>query len=120
MLKKSKGLTLVEVGIALVIIIIIGGLIVGGISKMFLSKTYEGTVTSCNKLDATFAEGSKIFSFSVEIETDVEIINFSSEDRQFASIKQGDNIKVKVFQYPPWNFTKAGTLYGGRLLKKFK
>lgn len=77
-------------------------------------------MNSCEKLDASFADGDKIFSFSVEIEADDEIINFSTEDRQFASIHQGDKIRVKVFKYPPWNFTKAGTLYGGRLLKKFK
>jgi len=120
MLKHSKGFTLIELLVVILIIFVVGGIALGGCSKMFFAKEYEGVVNSCVKLDASFAEGDRIFSFSVEIEAGDEIINFSTEDRQFASVNQGDRILVKVFKYPPWNFTKAGTLYGGRLLKKFK
>ena len=36
------------------------------------------------------------------------------------TVRKGDKIKAKAFPYAPWDFNKAGTYHGGRLLKKFK
>lgn len=89
---------------------------------LFFKKTVIGTVTSCQSLDATYADGNKVFSFSVEIKekgTD-EIINFSAEDRKWKSVQEGDEVKAVYFVYPWWDLSKAGTFYEGRLIKKFK
>ena len=61
-----------------------------------------------------------IFILAVEIETDEEIFTFSTEDRQWATVKVSQRVKAKIFKYPWWDFDKSGTYYGGRLLKKYK
>lgn len=85
---------------------------------IFFKKEVIGTVTSCESLNATYVGGAKAFSFSVEIKTETETINFSAEDRKWASINKGDKIKATYFVYPFWNLSKAGSFYEGRLIKK--
>lgn len=87
---------------------------------LFFKKTAIGTVVSCESLNAVYADGNKVFSFSVEIKTENETINFSAEDRKWASVKKDDKVKAAYFQYPWWDLSKAGTFYEGRLIKKFK
>ena len=122
-LKNQQGKSLIQI---LVIVIIMGTVLsmlgagLGSLS-VFYGSTHEGRVSSCEKLQAGYmAEGNKMFSFSIELDKGHEYLNFSSEDRQFGSIGEGDSVKVKVFKYPFWNFKNAGTYHGGRLLKKFK
>ena len=115
-------------GISPVEIIIIGAIFVALVlgmiplvANLFFQEEFLGRVNNCKSLEVSLmTESSQVFSYSVEIETDDEIINFSSEDRQFATIQKDDVIKVKVFKYPPWNIKKSGTYYDGRLLKKYK
>lgn len=120
---KNKGFTLVELIVVVVILMIIACLFVSGVGACGLFKKaeiFEGSVISCQKLDAQFAEGSQIFSFAVKMDIGDEYLTFSTEDRQFATVNEGDKIQVKVFKYSKWNREKAGTYYGGRLLKTFK
>lgn len=120
---KNKGFTLVELMVVVVILIIIGGLVagIGGGGGLFKkAEVFEGPVISCQKLDAQFAEGSQIFSFAVKMDIGDEYLTFSTEDRQFATVNEGDKIQVKVFKYSKWNREKAGTYHGGRLLKTYK
>ena len=115
-------------GISPIEIIIIGAIFVALVlgmiplvANLFLQEEFLGRVNNCKSLEVPLmTESSQVFSYSVEVETDDEIINFSSEDRQFATIQKDDVIKVKVFKYPPWNIKKSGTYYDGRLLKKYK
>lgn len=61
---------------------------------------------------------SQIFSFAIAIkEASGEIVTSSSEDRQWAVVEKGQCVEAKYFPYTPWEFDKAGTFYGARLLK---
>jgi type II secretory pathway component PulJ len=118
MFKLSKGFTLIELFVILAITAII--LLFLGIYKLVSRSDYTGTVENIQNLTQTMPNMSNTgpqFSFSIRLNTGTEIITFSSEDRQFGIIKQGDKIQVATFKYAPWNIGKAGTLYGGRVLK---
>jgi prepilin-type N-terminal cleavage/methylation domain-containing protein len=131
-MKLRKGFTLIELIVCAVIILLIGGALIGGCGgcqQMFFRKNCIGKVTGISNLNGqvpTVIAGKNsvfsgaAFSFAVEMGVGNEIVNFSSEDRQFATIEKGDSISVAIFKYPPWVFDKAGTYHGGRLLKKYK
>lgn len=60
---------------------------------------------------------SQIFSFAIAIRmTDGQIVTSSSEDRQWAVVEKGQCASARFYPYPPWEFEKAGTYYGARLL----
>jgi hypothetical protein len=64
------------------------------------------------------ASARDLFSFAVGIrEPSGEIVTASSEDRQWAVAKAGQCAEAKFYPYPPWEFDKAGTYFGARLLK---
>jgi len=93
--------------------------------KFTTQSTFEGTVENCESLNpGQIISGenmsNKVFSFSLSVDVGDEFVTFSSEDRQFATVKSGDRVKFRVFKYPPWDFSKGGTYYEGRLLKKYK
>ena len=61
---------------------------------------------------------SQVFSFAVAMKNyNGEIYTASSEDRQWAIAKVGMCATAKFFPYPPWEFDKAGTYFGARLVK---
>jgi hypothetical protein len=61
---------------------------------------------------------SQIFSYAVAIKNAKgEIYTASSEDRQWAVAKAGMCASAKFFPYPPWEFDKANTYFGARLIK---
>jgi hypothetical protein len=112
--------------IIVVVLIAVAFMFFGNVGyKIFAQKTFEGTVENCESLNpGQIISGKdmndKVFSFSLSVDVGDEFVTFSSEDRQFATVKSGDRVKFKVFKYPPWDFTKGGTHYSGRLLKKYK
>jgi prepilin-type N-terminal cleavage/methylation domain-containing protein len=130
---KRKGVTLIEILVVVVIALIFISVVAGGCagcggSKVFFRKNCIGKVTNISNLSGqvtTIVGKNNVypgaaFSFAIEMSANNEFVNFSSEDRQFATIEKGDSISVAFFKYPPWNMDKAGTYYGGRLLKKYK
>lgn len=63
---------------------------------------------------------SQVFSFAIAIRNDEnEIFTASSEDRQWAVVQKGHCAEAKFLPYPPWQFDKAGTYFGARLVRLF-
>lgn len=63
---------------------------------------------------------TKMFSFAVAVKDQKtgEIFTGSTEDRQWAAVEgEGFCGVARFFPYAPWQFDKAGTYYGVRLLK---
>jgi hypothetical protein len=62
----------------------------------------------------------QVFSFAIAIkEKSGEIVTASSEDRQWAVVKQGQCAEAKFYPYPPWQLDRSGTYHGARLLKLY-
>lgn len=62
----------------------------------------------------------QLFSYAVAIQiNDGEIVTASTEDRQWSVAEKGKCAVAKFYPYPPWEFDKAGTYYGARLLKLY-
>jgi hypothetical protein len=87
--------------------------------KYIYSKTVTGELTSVEKLvdGGIISTQNVAFSFAVAIKTNEGVITSSSEDRQWAVTKAGMCVEAKLFPYPPWEFEKAGTYHGARLLR---
>ncbi len=89
------------------------------------AKKVEGEVTGVERVtDPAAVIGGRqltpeqIHSFAVAIRNkDGEIYTASSEDRQWAVVRKGQCAQAEFFPYPPWDFQKAGTFFGARLLK---
>ncbi len=64
---------------------------------------------------------NKVFSFAIAIRDykTSEIVTGSSEDRQWAAVKEGQCARAEFFPYPPWQLNKAGTYFGVRLLNLY-
>lgn len=123
-MKLSKGFTLIEL---FVVIVIIATLLGAGsviFYPMLHRYTATGTITGIAEMKPNITIGQSVsggqYSFAVDITTEEKkIVSFSSEDRKFATCEKGQKVKVAYFKYPPWNLSKAGTFYGGRMLQKY-
>lgn len=64
---------------------------------------------------------TKIYSFAIAVQDKktTEIVTGSTEDRQWAVVKEGQCVEAVFFPYPPWNLQKSGTYYNVRLKKLF-
>lgn len=93
-------------------------------------KTVQGEVIKVERLMEPVAvlsrdgePSNKVFSFAVAVKDQAtgEIFTASTEDRQWAAV-QGEGLcaRAKFFPYPPWQFDKAGTYHGARLIKLWK
>ncbi len=67
------------------------------------------------------APPKEVFSFSVAIRDQLttEIVTGSSEDRQWAVVKEGQCATAKFYPHPPWELDKSGTFHGVRLVALF-
>ena len=91
-------------------------------SYLFAVKV-DGKIVSVERVTSPTAilgnlSASQIYSFAVAIkDKNGEIFTASSEDRQWAVAKNDMCVVAKFFPYPPWDFDKAGTYFGARLVK---
>lgn len=71
--------------------------------------------------DAQSQVPNKVFSFAIAIRDhkSSEIITGSTEDRQWAAVKEGQCARAEFFPYPPWQLNRAGTYFGVRLLSLY-
>lgn len=126
--KKDAGFTLIELLVVAVIVLIACSVVVGGCSQLFFNSEFSGTVIDNQQLGSGqtgfFAsQDAKEIAFSraLNVRTqDGQDVVFSTIDRQFFVVKPGDCVKVKVFIYPPWMISKAGSMYNGRLIRKWE
>ena len=121
---KKAMMTLILFSLTVVIVI---GLI--RFWPYIFAKDIEGQVIKVERLvdpmavavmNGTEGPSTKMFSFAVAVKDQVtgEIFTGSSEDRQWAAVDgEGFCGTARYFPYPPWQFDKAGTYFGVRLLK---
>ena len=113
-----------------IIIGIVGALFYFGYSYIF-SRVITGEITGAKQVLDSMAVIStadpknqiptKAFSFAIAVRDmkTGEIVTGSSEDRQWAAVKEGQCAKAEFFPYPPWQLNKAGTYFGVRLLSLY-
>lgn len=116
----------------LIVLILIGlGLVYYFGYPYLFSRIITGEITGAKHVIESMAvissaEGqsqipNKMFSFAIAIRDhkSSEIVTGSSEDRQWAAVKEGQCARAEFFPYPPWQLNKAGTYFGVRLLNLY-
>jgi hypothetical protein len=88
------------------------------------SREVTGTLESMEAAlpNGTIVTNSSTTAFSAGVmirDADGSYITFSTEDRQWATLrdKQGLCVTARIFPYGWWNFSRAGTYYNGRLIR---
>jgi prepilin-type N-terminal cleavage/methylation domain-containing protein len=127
---KQGGFTLIELLVVAVIVAILGAVVVGAIGGGggFHAETYSGRIDENAQIGrgntGWFAsQDAKEIAFSRAVSIELangEFLTFSTVDRQFATVKKGDCVEVRVQKYGSLNFAKAGTYHNGRLKRKFR
>ncbi|MFN8845814.1 MAG: hypothetical protein ACK5V3_14125 [Bdellovibrionales bacterium] len=112
-----------------VLLLIVGGGVTIKFWSYIFAKDVEGQIIKVERLVDPMAvavmgngtgPSSKVFSFAVAVKDSQsgEIMTGSTEDRQWAAVDgEGFCAQARFFPYPPWQFDKAGTYFGVRLLK---
>ncbi len=111
----------------LLVALILIGIIVSVVMnyEFVFRKTVVGQITGIDRVSqptAILGSGAAtpevLFSFAVAIkDKNGEFFTASTEDRQWAVVKQGDCAEVIFYPYPPWNLAKADTYFNARLKK---
>ena len=126
-MKKFRGFSLIELLIAIAIIGILFLVLGGSVYGWLNSRTVVGQIDKVTPLleDGGMAVGegaarmARSSAVSIKLQSG-EYFTFSSEDRQWFSLKGEQKtpkcVKAKAFPYAPWFFTKSGTFHDGRLL----
>lgn len=116
--------------IIVILLVVIGTVFYFGYPYIF-SRVITGEITGAKQVlesmavipttETTSQIPNKVFSFAIAIRDmkSGEIVTGSSEDRQWAAVKEGQCAKVEFFPYPPWQLNKAGTYFGVRLLSLY-
>lgn len=107
--------------------VVLVGLGIVGINyySFIFSKQVNGVVIDVQKVELSntiltrqVGDLPYMHSFAIAIKINSgEIMTSSAEDRQWAVVKAGQCVEARFFPYPPWDFQKAGTFFGARLLK---
>ncbi len=126
---RRNGFTLIELLIVIAIIAIVLVPLTGAfpIYGYLNSKEVVGVIDKVVPIleDGGIAAGpaaaqlAKSTAISIKLQNG-QYFTFSSEDRQWFTLKGEKDkkcVKAKVFPYAPWNFTKAGTYFNGRLIE---
>lgn len=97
---------------------------------VLFSKTIKGEIFRVERVNTNVAllssgahnPPSQIFSFAVGIreQSTGQIWTASSEDRQWAVVKEGLCAEAEFLPYPPWDLTKRGTYHGARLIRLYE
>jgi prepilin-type N-terminal cleavage/methylation domain-containing protein len=131
MKEDSCGFTLIELMIVTAILGILASVLLSGtgggvgLYGYMKAKDVSGqleSVTSAMPDGAIVQSGATpVFQASVLLkQLDGSLLSFSTDDRQWASLigerAKGKCVDVRVFPYAPWELSKAGTFYGGRIL----
>jgi hypothetical protein len=122
--------TLIFAIAALVLLVLLAGLGLWLSTTSFytwaMRKNVEGEVVSIANMTPQavigarpgVAAGDIIYSFAIAIKTpDGTIYPTSSEDRQWAIVKEGYRVRATLFPYSPLEWRKQGTYHGARLAK---
>ncbi len=115
--------------IGLLVLVGIGSITTKYYSYIF-SKRVTGEVINIERVTQTDAlittgrntilDPAQLFSFAVAIrDAKGQIHTASSEDRQWAVVEKGKCADARFFPYPFWEFDKAGTYFGARLLELY-
>ena len=112
--------------IVFIVLILAGYIFINYYSYIF-SRHVKGVIEKVERVELNVAlmqtEGTgkvnpQLYSFAVAIkEPNGEIVTASSEDRQWAVVKEGQCAEAKFYPYPPWSLDKANTYHGARLEK---
>jgi hypothetical protein len=108
--------------LGLLAIVVIGAAVTVGYPYLF-AREIVGTLESVETAlpGGTIVTNSSTAAFSAGVmvrEADGSYVTFSTEDRQWATLrdKRGLCVRAKIFPYGWWNISRAGTWYNGRLL----
>jgi len=94
-----------------------------------MRKTVEGEVVSIANLTPQAIVGTRpgapgggiTYSFALAIKADDgTIYSASTEDRQWAIVKEGYRVRATLFPYGPLEWRKQGTYHGARLVRILK
>jgi hypothetical protein len=109
------------------LILIFAGFIFINYYSYIFSRKVKGVIEKVERVelnvalmqtDGTGRMNPQLYSFAVAIkEPNGEIVTASSEDRQWAVVKEGQCAEAIYYPYPPWKLDKANTYYGARLEK---
>ncbi len=110
-----------------VLFLILAGYIFVNFYTYIFSRRVKGVIEKVERVELNVAlmqtDGSgkvnpQLYSFAVAIkEPNGEIVTASSEDRQWAVVKEGQCAEAIFYPYPPWSLDKANTFHGARLEK---
>jgi hypothetical protein len=115
--------------VALLAILVVGGYIAVTQYSYVFAKHVDGQILRVERVtqpEAIIAGGRPIppeqmFSFAMSIkDAKGDIHTASSEDRQWAVATAGQCVEAKFLAYPPWDFAKAGTYFGARVLRLYE
>ncbi len=114
--------------IFILLIVVVTGFIFTNYYSYIFSRRVKGVIERVERVDLNVSlmqnDGGnnrinpQLYSFAVAIkEPNGEIVTASSEDRQWAVVKEGQCAEAVYYPYPPWSLDKANTYHGARLEK---
>lgn len=113
---------MIKILVSLLVIVLAGLALTFGYPYLF-AREIVGTLESVETAlpGGTIVTNSSTAAFSAGVmvrDQDGNYVTFSTEDRQWATLRdrKGLCVRAKIFPYGWWNLARAGTWYNGRLL----